>query len=147
MERPSRFPADPDIYENNLYFDWILMRHSKVQKKRENYMYLYIQSWRFGGFYPPSSGFWKVAEGNTTQHSPISPLSVAVKIFYNFSLSAEFSVIISLLLNLGLPHQNPFNSFTSPSPKTTSIYSLFPNLIIEKLRNLFMYFNHYTHTI
>ena len=63
-------------------------------KKRENYIHLFIQNWRFGGFFCSSLGFWKVSEGNRTWHSSLSPLSVAVTVIYNITLSAEFSVVI-----------------------------------------------------
>ena len=63
-------------------------------KKRENYIYHFIQSRRFGGLFPPCSGLWKVSEGKTMRHPPLSPLSVAVTILYNISFSAEFSVVI-----------------------------------------------------
>ena len=106
---------------------------------------------RFGGLFPPFSGFWKVSKGNTIRNSHVSAeFSAANEILYNIVTASERGdrgnvtlyffhwpfktlkkegtnlrnvsfLIIPLFLNLGLSHQNPLNSLISPSPKTTLI--------------------------
>ena len=57
----------------------------------------FIQSRRFGGLFPPSSGFWKISERNTMWHSTLSPLWGAVTILYSISFSVEFSLVLFTL--------------------------------------------------
>ena len=59
-------------------------------KKEDNLNNLFIHKPRFGGLFPPSSGFWKVSEGNPMWYSPLSPLSAVVTIIiYGISFSVE----------------------------------------------------------
>ena len=98
-------------------------------------IFFIIQSRHFGGLFTPSLGFWKTSEGNTMWHYPSFTLPFLSKPWRRREQTSEMSALNNkkdryknlsfVFLNLKLPHQNPFNSLTSPSPKTTSIMPWF----------------------
>ena len=72
-----------------------------VQYKEDNLDYLSIHKPTFRRLFPPSSGFWKVSEGNPMWHSPLSLFSVVVTvIIFRISFSVKLYCRPIILLRM-----------------------------------------------